>query len=219
MQTLESPTGQADVAIALGGANMSKQAGGGLCEIDGSPSVPMIRAIILRISQTKSGGYVFTRSKLWDAARAEVRSRLGLDKFARVPEAVDKVIGEEAARAASSWADDARKRGFTERRVGAEKTGIASNAGVKSVVTSYLVRWQRDHTLREQATLARQELMAVRRELTFHEAGKDKSGKPYVKSDELIAKRGEGLTKREARWAGMLSEVEERIANAVALVG
>ena len=219
MQTPGKTTGQAEVALALGGANMSKQAGGGLCEIDGSPSVPMIRAIILRISQTKSGGYVFTRSKLWDAARAECRSRLGLDKFARVPEAMDAIIGEEAARAASSWAADAEKRGFTPRRVGAEKTGIASSAGVKNVVTSYLVRWQRDHTLREQATLARQELMAVRREITFHEAGKDKAGKPYVKSDQLITKRGDSLAKREARWQGTLHEIEEWIANAVAQVG
>ena len=206
-----STIGQSEVVIALGGANMSTQAGTGIVSADGKVDMLAVRAILLRVAKTKAGGMSFSRTKLTEAVFAEVRSRMSLETDAVLPADVRFQLIGEVKRVASSWGEHVASLGYVMHRASKEKAVLVAgdNARVARHITA---TYQKELSLSEQIGDSRLKIAATEAIIAKLDADQTASGKPLRLDDDKKAERRAGYVKTLVRWQAARASAEDKLA-------
>lgn len=141
-------------------------------------------ALALKASETKKGGAVFKASALKDKVRAQVRSRLGLERSQLVPAEVNALICDVCDAIVPAFNADLAKRGFVAERASGERLRVRGKEGEERIDRTITVLHAQDRTLAEQVADARMELARIADLLDKWERGLAPNGKPDNRDNE-----------------------------------
>lgn len=212
-----SNIGQAEIAVKLGGANMTDNAASGIAApvesilTGASVGRDMIVALALKASETKKGGASFKTSVLVDKVRHQVRSRLGLDAKQLVPADVNTVICEVCQAIVTEFNRNLAKRGFEAERASGERNRIKGKEGSEALDKVLTVTHSRPLTLREQITAAHAELNTIHDKLALLDQGMTPNRKPDTRLPEVRQKAKEGMEARAGKLAAVIANAEREI--------
>lgn len=199
------------------GANMSANATAGVATpAESKSTAPVDReaivALAMKHAATKKGGMSFKTGVLKDKVRAEVRSRLGLDRGALVPADVNDVICDVCDAVVNEFNAMLARQGFTAERSSGERRRVKGGEGEESLDLVRTVTHAKPLTLAEQRQHAKLELAGLADKLDKWERGQLPNGNPDNRDAELRTKALNGMLARKARLEAVVSNAKRELS-------